>query len=211
MEHLETHPLFAGVEPSVLQEVLEQADRLNIAKGETIYQPKRFRRCLGVLLQGQVQVRREQLLVSVLEQGDVFGAAALFQMAQQYPTTLKAMTPCTVLLIPQEQVRRLLHESGAFAENYVVYLSGRIHFLSRRLDTMCAGNSQIRLAQYLLTAQDEKGNVTLSATQLCQRIAVGRATLYRAFEALEEEGLITRDGKTIHITDVRRLGTYANL
>lgn len=211
MEHLDTHPLFAGVEPGVLQEVVEQADRLDIAKGETIYQPKRFRRCLGVLLQGQVQVRREQLLVSVLKQGDVFGAAALFQMAQHYPTTLKALTPCTVLLIPQEQVRKLIHKSGVFAENYVVYLSGRIHFLSRRLDTMCAGSSQIRLAQYLLTAQDEKGDVTLSATQLCQRIAVGRATLYRAFEALEEEGLITRDGKTIHITDVRRLGAYANL
>lgn len=210
MEHLDTHPLFAGVEPRVLAEVLEQADRLDIAKGETIYQPRRFRRCLGVLLQGQVQVRREQLLVAVLEAGDVFGAAALFSPTQQYPTTLTALTPCTVLLIPQEQVCRLLRESGAFAERYVMYLSDRIHFLSRRLNNLCAGSSSVRLAQYLLTAQDEGGDVTLSATQLCQRIAVGRATLYRAFEVLEEEGLITRNRKTIHITDVRRLGTYAN-
>ena len=211
MEKLETHPLFAGVESSVLEEMLEQADRLDIPKGDTIYQPHRFRRCLGVLLRGQVQVRREQLLVSVLGQGDVFGAAALFQMVQQYPTTLTALTSCSVLLISQEQIREMLHKSGAFAENYVTYLSGRIHFLSRRLDTMCASSSQVRLAQYLLSAQDERDNVTLSATQLCQRIAVGRATLYRAFEVLEEEGLITRNGKTIHITDVHRLGAYANL
>ena len=208
---METHPLFAGVEAPILEEAREQAHRLDIAKGETIYQPQQFRRCLGVLLRGRVQVRREQMLMSVLEQGDVFGAAALFQTTQRYPTTLTALTACTVLLIGQEQVRKLLHTSGAFAENYVMYLSGRIQFLSRRLDTLCASRSQIRLAQYLLTAQDQGGNVTLSATQLCQRIAVGRATLYRAFEALEEEGLISRDGKTIHITGALRLREYANL
>lgn len=211
MEDLAAHPLFAGVEAAVLEDVLGQASCLEIPRGETIYQPTRFLRCLGVLLRGRVQVRREQLLVSVLEAGDVFGAAALFQPGENYPTTLTALTPCTVLLIGQEQVQRLLHTSGAFAENYVVYLSGRIHFLSRRLDTVSASSSQVRLAQYLLTAQDEEGKVTLSATQLCQRIAVGRATLYRAFEVLEGEGVITRSGKTITITDSQRLGAYGTL
>lgn len=211
VEDLAKHPLFTGVEEEVLEGVMDHAVGLDIAKGETIYEPKRFHRCLGVLLRGRVQVRREQLLVSVLEAGDVFGAAALFHPCPQYPTTLTALTPCTVLLIPQEQVRQLLHTSGAFAQHYVEYLSGRIHFLSRRLDTVSAGSSQVRLAQYLLTAREEDGTVTLSATQLCQRIAVGRATLYRAFEVLEGEGLITRDGKTIHIPDPQRLSVYATL
>ena len=55
-----------------------------------------------------------------------------------------------------------------------------------------------KLARYLLTNGGD-GAVTLSATALCQRLGVGRATLYRAFEALERAGAIARAGKTIRV------------
>ena len=45
------------------------------------------------------------------------------------------------------------------------------------------------------------GFFTCPATQLCQRLGVSRASLYRAFSALENSGLIIRGGKTITIVD----------
>ena len=153
-------------------------------------------------------MRREALLVSTLGPGDVFGAAALFNRQEDYPTDLIALTDCTLLLIPQEEVRRLIRTCPCFAENYVTYLSGRIRFLSARLDTVSADSAEGKLARYLLTAEDGSGAVTLSATHLCQRIGVGRATLYRAFECLEGEKAIAREGKTIHILDMEKLRAY---
>lgn len=205
---LSGHPLFWRVEPDLLEQVMQSAEELTVSRGETVYDRQRFRRCLGVLLNGSLQVRKEALLVSALKAGDVFGAAALFHEGEEYPTTLTALSDCRLLLIPQEMVRHLLHTSGSFAEDYVAYLSGRIRFLSARLDTLSADRGESKLARYLLAADDGSGAVTQSATQLCQRIGVGRATLYRAFDALEADGAIAREGKTIRIVNMEKLRTY---
>lgn len=203
-DFLARHPLFRRVPQEQMAEVLADTDLISVPRGDTVYDRHRFRRCLGILLEGRLQVRKETLLVSSLKEGDVFGAAALFNEEEGYPTTLTALSDCRLLLIPQETVRRLIATCGTFAEDYVAYLSGRIRFLSTRLDTLSADRGEGKLARYLLTA-DEGDGVTLTATQLCQRIGVGRATLYRAFETLEGDGAITREGKTIHIIDCQKL------
>jgi CRP-like cAMP-binding protein len=202
------HPLFGRVSGELWQQTLEQSELLQVDKGGTVYQPKRFRRCLGMVLQGRVQVRREALLMSTLSAGDIFGAAALFTDREHYPTTLTALTPCQALLIPQDSVRRLLRESPPFAEDYAAYLSSRIQFLSARLEAVSTPSAHGKLARYLLAAGDD--TLTLSATQLCQRLGVGRATLYRAFEVLEESGAIVRSGKTIRIADRAALSQSTN-
>ncbi len=201
---LALHPLFRRVEPTLREAVVAGAELMSVVRGETVYDRRRFRRCLGILLEGELQVRKEGLLVSSLKAGDVFGAAALFNQEEGYPTTLIALTDCRLLLIRQESVRQLIAASAPFAEDYVAYLSGRIRFLSARLDTLAADRGEGKLARYLLAADGGEG-VTLSATQLCQRIGVGRATLYRAFETLEGDGAIVREGKTIRITNREKL------
>lgn len=205
MKPIQTPPLFRRVPEALWADTLEQSDLLQAEKGSVVYDRTRFRRCLGVVLRGRIQVRREALLMSTLEEGDVFGAAALFHGGEDYPTTLTALTGCEALLIPQESVRRLLRECGDFAEDYAVYLSGRIQFLSQRLEAVSSPSAQGKLAQYLLAAAGETGAVTLSATQLGQRLGMGRATLYRAFDALEQTGAIAREGKTIQVLDRSKL------
>lgn len=204
---LSAHPLFQNVEPRLLAQILAGSEPVAVPKGDTVYDPRRFRRCLGVLLSGELEVRRESLLVARLRAGELFGAAALFGGGGTYPTTLTALTDCTLVLIPQEGVSRLVRESGAFAEGYVTYLSGRIRFLSGRLDTVSADSGEGKLARYLLTAADSEGRVSLSSTQLCQRLGVGRATLYRAFDALERAGAARHSGKSITIIDRDKLRT----
>ncbi len=203
------HPLFAGVDQNLLAEVFSAAEELSPRKGETIYTQRRFRRCLGVLLEGRVQVDKGALAMSVLRAGDLFGAAALFTDGADYPATLTALTDCRILLIPQEGIRRLIREDGGFAERYVTYLSGRIRFLTGRLGALSAVSAEGKLARYLLAGCGEDGELTLSAVQLCRRIGVGRATLYRSFEELERAGAIARDRKTIRVTDREKLKALA--
>lgn len=205
-EQLILHPLFRRVGLETLRDAMAEADTVSVDRGDTVYDRQRFRRCLGVLLEGELQVRKESLLVSTLRAGDVFGAAALFNGREDYPTTLTALTDCRLLLIPQDTVRSLIRSCPDFAEEYVAYLSERIRFLSARLDAVSADRGEGKVASYLLSAGSEA--VTVSATQLSQRLGVGRATLYRAFEVLEREGAILRAGKTIRITDEKKLHAF---
>ena len=58
--------------------------------------------------------------------------------------------------------------------------------------------------RYLL-ANGQGGSVTCTASGLAQRLGISRASLYRAFEALEKSALIVRRGKTILIPDLAAL------
>lgn len=135
--------------------------------------------------------------MSVLEPGDLFGAAALFH-EETYAVTLTAQRSCTLLLLPQALVEDLMARFPQVGRNYVAYLSGRIRFLSGKIETLTAGHVEGKLAQYLL-AHTREGWAECSATGLAKRLGVGRASLYRAFDTLTQLGLIRRDGKRIQV------------
>ena len=198
-------PLFRGVSEELLQALAgtEGASLVRFEPG-VVYSPRHFRRSLAVVLSGQLQVTKGALAVSVLGPGDLFGAAALYSDEPEFASTVTAKGPSRCLMLEQPLVDRLLAEQGQIRENYLRYLTGRVRFLSGRLQTLAQPGVEGKLARYLLSGG---GTVTCPATQLCQRLGVSRASLYRAFSALEDSGLILRKGKTITVVDPAGLET----
>lgn len=197
-------PLFRGADGDLLGSLteLEGAGLVQFDPG-VVYSPRHFRRSLGVVLSGQLQVTKGSLAVSVLEPGDLFGAAALYSDEPEFATTITARGPSRCLMLEQALMDRLLAEHGQIRENYLRYLTGRIRFLSGRLQTLAQPGVEGKLARYLLA----NGGSSCPATELCQRLGVSRASLYRAFAALEDGGLIRRTGKTITVIDPAGLET----
>lgn len=197
-------PLFQDVDGALLRSLpeLEGAGLVRFDPG-VIYSPRHFRRSLGVVLSGLLQVTKGSLAVSVLEPGDLFGAAALYSDEPEFATTITARGPSRCLMLEQQLVDRLLAEHSQIRENYLRYLTGRIRFLSGRLQTLAQPGVEGKLARYLLA----NGGSSCPATELCQRLGVSRASLYRAFAALEDSGLIRRTGKTITVIDPAGLET----
>lgn len=171
------------------------------AKGAVIYAPHAFRRNLGVLLTGTVEVTKGALIVSVLRRGELFGAAALFNDEEDYATTLTARVPCEVVFFPQALMTQLMRQHPALGMAYVHYLSGRIRFLNDKIEDLIAGSAERRLEQYLLAhLEGETAVLDCPATALARRLNMSRASLYRAFEQLETAGVIRREGKSILMT-----------
>lgn len=197
-------PLFQDVDGALLRSLpeLEGAGLVRFDPG-VIYSPRHFRRSLGVVLPGLLQVTKGSLAVSVLEPGDLFGAAALYSDEPEFASTITARGPSRCLMLEQQLVDRLLAEHSQIRENYLRYLTGRIRFLSGRLQTLAQPGVEGKLARYLLA----NGGSSCPATELCQRLGVSRASLYRAFSALEASGLIRRAGKTITVIDPAGLET----
>lgn len=195
--------LLRNVPEEGLEFCLSEAYIQQALRGEVLYSPERFQRCLGLVLSGRVRVSRKELFVAVLEKGDWFGAAALFTERDEFPSTLTALTECTVLFIPQQTIKQLMSRWPQAGENYVRYLSGRIGFLSDRLNSLAAGSAEEKVEQFLLRSADETGVFTGSATAIAQALGLGRASIYRAFETLESRGVITRDGKHICLVKTR--------
>ena len=193
-------PLFLGVEDALLRSLpaLPGVTVEPFAAGEVLYGPGQFRQSLGVILSGQVQVTNGSLSVSLLRAGELFGAAALYNDAPEFAAVLTAQSPCRVLFLPQETLDRLLGEEPLLRRNYLQYLTGRIRFLSGRLRSVAQTGAAGKLARCLLA---EGGVLSCTATELARRLDVSRASLYRAFQALEDARLIRREGKSMYVLD----------
>lgn len=209
---LEGCPVFRGCSPKLVQRALThpECSVQCFQTGQTLYRPDHFSRCLGVLLSGGVRVTRDALAISILAPGDLFGAAALFNDRPDYATTLTAISPCRVVLLTQELVSLLMDESPVIRDNYIRYLSGRIRFLSGKIRSLAADSAEGKLKQHLLTSlSPDRPRLDCPATELAHRLGISRASLYRAFDALEGQGLIRREGRSLLVPDLKALENSA--
>ncbi len=203
--------LFSGVpERKVLEIVRDKSCTAEeFPKGSVIYGGQRFRRSLGVVLRGDVNVTKKtadggEIPINILHPGDVFGAAAIFNDEEEFATVLTAAKDCRAAFLPQELIRRALRENGDIAENYIRYLSGRIIFLNQKIFGLTAGTAERRLATYLIRLAEKEGEVEIPATmtQLAGALDIGRASLYRAMDELTARGALRKNGKKIEIKDL---------
>ena len=93
-----------------------------------------------------------------------------------------------------------LGEEALLRRNYLTYLTGRIRFLNARLGSLAVGDTEGRVVRYLLSSLSY-GAVECSASGLARQLGISRASVYRAFQDLEQAGLIRREGRAILVPD----------
>ncbi len=214
---LENTFLFRGLPRVHLASIVSRNifERREAKKGEVIYSPTHYQQALGIVLTGSISVSKEDssrqsMIVSVLTPGQIFGAAALFHQTDHYVSTLTARSHCTMLFLTQGRLETLMNEYPLISFNYVCYLSGRIQFLSAKIDSLISGSSTRKLSQYLFEHMESSQDGPLvrlpcSMTELAERLHMGRASLYRGFDALEEEGIVQRQRKKVFVLQPKAL------
>ncbi len=198
---LRQHFLFQGAEELLSDALALGAERFS--RGETICDPATAERALGIVLEGWAEAvapTRERAVLAAFGPGATFGAAALFG-GEGYVSRIRAVTGCTVLLLPEALLRQWFARCPRMAVNYIAFLSGRVRFLNGKIAIFTQDSAQHRLYRWLRANCDETGCLPekLSMTKLAATLSMGRTSLYRAMEELEEAKLIVRDGKRIEV------------
>lgn len=114
---------------------------------------------------------------------------------------LYAQKKSIILRADEQSIRDTLENGGRFAVNYMEFLVDRICFLNSKIASFTGYSTESRLTHYL-KEHEINGTVTIpsSLSNFAGLLGSGRASLYRAIEHMETEGLIVREGKTIRIT-----------
>ena len=206
--------LFRGLPPSVLTRILAVSDctAAEYEKNEVVYDKTNFYRSLGIVLEGRLRVTKENadkrpIVMSTLQRGAIFGAAALFNSEPEYATKITAIERSRVLFLPQRLVKRMIEREPDIAENYIRYLSERILFLNRKIYFLTAGTAEQRLAGFLLDnlALGEFSEMPMTMHRLADALNMSRASLYRAFDELTASGAVSKQGKLVCINNAELL------
>ncbi len=166
------------------------------AQGEAMLSPKSHAPVLMLLLKGSAVVEKRAgeglLRMNELFSGALFGLASLFDASHTFPTSVIASKNAEVLLIPESVLRAMMEKEFRLTENYIRYLTGRVHFLNERIEGLLYPSAEERVLLYL-TQHAEDGKLTQGLTSLAQCLGMSRASLYRALNRLEREGKLIRD------------------
>ncbi len=203
---LSENPLLAAVNTDKLLQILEECNALVClyTDGEILHSPESCKKQAGLILDGSASVTTptpgKETLLRFLSAGELFGIANLFSDSP-YVSVIRAHGSCRVLVIPEEAVRRLLEEDRSFLYHYLSFLTDRIRYLNRKIGYLTAGSAERRLALYLASFGAETVHLDASISALSELLDIGRASLYRAFDKLTEDGYLRKEGRKLTLLD----------
>ena len=209
------HPLLNGIDFALWQELIDSGlcTVRTLNAGEEIYSPQSDSNGLGILLVGSATAYTPHPIKKVMLRdftaGAVFGIADWYGEEQACFSRIEAQRVSQMLLIKPMAVRRLLAESPAFREHYISFLTGRIRFLNQKIGYLTAGSAEFKLSHYLLSLGEcETVELPISMSSLAEMLDLGRASLYRAFDTLTQDGFISKQGKTITLHNRAGMAQY---
>lgn len=200
--------------------IFKDADSANIAKyiakedfqvknfsvGEEICSPEDKDIPVCILLDGSASISSSdcsrRVLLKTVSAGAVFGIATLYSADEPFPTKIKAQTACLALFISASAIRSLIENDKGAAVGFMKFLSNRIVYLNKKINSFTAGGAERRLSLFLADNEtDGVYSAEVSISALADMLDIGRASLYRAFDKLEAEGFIEKKEKLIIIKD----------
>ena len=208
MDILSTCPLFNGMSPMGIGHLLSQEGcrLVHYPAGSTI--PSE--RGMMMLLTGSVLIEKQSADGRYLRMREVWPPQAInvsALLAQPPREVSRLATPdgCRAVELSRALVTQALMEGGTFSVNLVEFLLGRVVFLNKKITALSGHTAASRLELYLAENAVQKDGVSqvqlpFSLSEFAEHLCVGRASLYRTLDAMEQQGRIRRKGRTIYLS-----------
>lgn len=138
----------------------------------------------------------------------------MFEESFRYPANSMAIEDETrVLLIPARQFRELLESNTKICIKMVSGFAKRLRHLNHHIEELTLKDVTRRVAGYILTEQKKSQNsetisLNISKNDLAAYLGTIPETLSRTLKKLQDEDMITVDGKVIKICDMDRLKDF---
>lgn len=197
--------LFVDSSESTLEYAIKNCTVKECTKGCSLFDGASS--SLYVILKGSAQVmgisKNKPVILNTLAKGRVIGMASLFG-EKCGSTTVVAKEDCIYASISQSCIEKMLGMDVGFAKNYVCFLSDKIRFLNKKIAFFTSENAEKKVAGYLLALPYNETEkcvlLDIKMAKLAQNLDIGRASLYRAFDSLEEKCFISKENNIVKIT-----------
>ena len=174
-----------------------------------ILSPGKLDDALYVLCKGSAAAysadRDKHVLLRVFSPYEIFGISNLFT-DKPFATRIIAKTDCTLLVLHRPFLTYLIDQDSNVRYQYIAFLAQKTLYLNQKISCLTAGSAEQRLAFWLdAHATDDLITLDIPMNALCTMLDIGRASLYRAFDKLEQDGFIIKKQKTVRLIDRDRM------
>lgn len=216
-------PLFAGIAPDVLADMLEclQPRLSSHPKNSFIAVEGEPFSGLGILLTGEAVVVKENMagarsVLTVLNQGSMFGEMIAFSTRTAWPASVFAQSECSAVFLPPQKITgacpRACDGHNQLVRNMLRIVSERALLLNRKVEYLTIRSLRAKIVTYLLEQHKLQGKSTfvlpLKRNDLADFLHVSRTALSRELGRLRSEGRIDFFRSSIKIMDMESLKKF---
>jgi CRP/FNR family cyclic AMP-dependent transcriptional regulator len=214
--------ILAPLTDEQMEDLARRAPDTYLEQEDILYTPKEGTERLFILKKGRVQLYEvnrdgEEVTLSVIEDGNIFGEMALTSQSL-YGLYVRAIEPSTVVSLRREDVEDLIRDTPDVGLRLVRELAERLHDSERRYADMVGKDVPARLATLILTLVDSEGVVSSESyripnhythERLASMIGCKRVAVTRAFRKLEGGGAVVLKDRRIVVKDMDALKDMA--
>lgn len=210
-------PLFAGVEPSVVDHLASVATAHEYERGAHLWRAGDAPVALMVVRSGLVKLTRpaphgRTAICGLFGATSAIGELALIKGIPFPTSTVAATSKVTVVGIPRADALEALRNNAALSLNLLSTLETRLSLLHDKIDVLSAGSVEARLATLLLKLYEQFGDdfddhtsripVPLSRQELADLVSTSFETAIRVVSRWERAGVLSTDSDGFTLKDL---------
>jgi CRP/FNR family cyclic AMP-dependent transcriptional regulator len=172
---------------------------------------------LYFIVDGSVEVMIEdedgnEMVLAYLNKGQFFGEMGLFYEQPTRSAWVRTRTECEIAEMTYPRFRQIASESPSLVFELATQLASRLDRTNRKLGDLAFVDVTGRIAHALMDLCNEPDAMThpdgmqikVSRQELSRLVGCSREMAGRVLKVLEEQGLISANGKTIVVYNARR-------
>lgn len=214
--------LFAELDEHTLSLLADRALERSLKKDEVLFVAGDEARGMFVIVEGAVRAFRvnpegREQVIHIERAGATIAELPMFDDGD-FPSTVAAEEPTTILFLNKQDVRTLCLQHPEIALAAIKVLAERLRRCAALVEALSLREVGQRLARFLLNEARRSGtrtengfmlNLTQTNQQIAARIGSVREVVSRAFTRLQHEGLIEVEGRQVVIADEAALEALA--
>lgn len=222
-DSVRSFPLFDRMDDAGLDAVLARATIRRFPPGQAVFEQGADAREFFVLTEGHLKVTQvtedgQQVMIRIVNPGDLFGIAKALQRAD-YPGTATAAVDSAALAWPMEFWPDFVETNSAVAVNAMQTVGQRLQESHARIREMSTQEVERRIANTILrlaqqSGRKEEGGIRIdfpiSKQDIAEMAGTTLHTVSRVLTAWEGKGLVEGGRQKLMVRDPHRLMLLAD-
>lgn len=217
-ETLRDVPLFSELDISHLREIFEISRIEQYKKHQHIFFENDPYRGFYIVLKGNVKIYRtsidgKEYILHLRKPPQPFAEVPLFE-GGNYPANAQTLEDSLLLFIPKDEFTELIRINPQIALKMLAGFAKRMRDMTTKMEEISTKEVSNRLARFILKEIENNGSIklvepflrlTISKADVASYLGTITETLSRTFKKLQDENIITVDGKKIFVKNLKEL------
>jgi len=214
--HMSKAPLFASVEAMSMEKLVAACKLQEYARGVEVVQKQKIYEGCYFIYKGCIKLyflskSGKEESAGYIKNGSTFGEVNLF-MKDPLPVYGRTTMKTTLVFIPRAAMLDLLGRSPIVAMQMMVLLSQKLYSMTQELELVSTLSAHERVMHFIVTELTKNipgnSNVNIKDTkaEVASSLHLTPETFSRVIHNLEEDGVISVQGKKIQVHDKHKLG-----